>query len=99
MVRLHLKALLKMPNVATKPRAVDDVFEHQFTHQSSSIAFKLPLMAPPAISNMKVAIDTSSPYATSSPRFSQQVHNIHLNCKIDHENAIFFLSFAVVTPL
>ncbi|KAF9150881.1 hypothetical protein BG015_007305 [Linnemannia schmuckeri] len=66
------EALLKMPNVATKPRAIDDVFDHQFAHQASSIAFKLPLVAPPAISNMKVAVDTSSPYTTSTPRFSQQ---------------------------
>ncbi|KAF9544150.1 hypothetical protein EC957_012366 [Mortierella hygrophila] len=66
------EALLKMPNVATKPRAVDDVFDHQSTHLSSPIAFKLPLVAPPAISNMKVAIDTSSPYAATSQRFSQQ---------------------------
>ncbi|KAF9120772.1 hypothetical protein BGW39_011111 [Mortierella sp. 14UC] len=66
------EALLKMPNVATKPRAVDDAFDSRLTDHSSSIACKLPSVASPAISNMKISVDTSSPYATSSPRFSQQ---------------------------
>ncbi|KAF9902821.1 hypothetical protein EC991_004518 [Linnemannia zychae] len=66
------EALLKMPNVATKPRAVDDIYDSRLTDLTSSIACKLPAVAPPAISNMKMSIDTSSPYATSSPRFSQQ---------------------------
>ncbi|KAG0353282.1 hypothetical protein BGX24_007296, partial [Mortierella sp. AD032] len=66
------EALLKMPNVATKPRAIDDVFDIRLTDLSSAVSCKLPLVASPAISNMKISVDAFSPYATSSPRFSQQ---------------------------
>ncbi|KAG0272502.1 hypothetical protein BGZ95_011748 [Linnemannia exigua] len=66
------EALLKMPNVATKPRAIDDVFDIHLTDLSSAVSCKLPLVASPAISNSKISVDSSSPYATSSPRFSQQ---------------------------
>ncbi|KAF9099183.1 hypothetical protein BGX29_007260 [Mortierella sp. GBA35] len=71
------ETLLKMPNVATKPRAVDDIFDYPLAsgHPDTcptAVAFRLPLVAPPAISNLKISVDASSPCATSSPRFSQQ---------------------------
>ncbi|KAF9918878.1 hypothetical protein FBU30_011238 [Linnemannia zychae] len=66
------EALLKMPNVATKPRAVDDAFEDQLSTSPSTIICKLPTVSPPTISNIKVTVDSPNPYATSSPRFSQQ---------------------------
>ncbi|KAF9962925.1 hypothetical protein BGZ65_007161, partial [Modicella reniformis] len=68
------ESLLKMPNVATKPRSVDEILELESTPESSSprqTICKLPSIAPAPFTNFKVSMNTVLT-GLSSPSFSSQ---------------------------
>ncbi|KAG0359996.1 hypothetical protein BC939DRAFT_452292 [Gamsiella multidivaricata] len=62
------EALMKMPNIATKSRSVDDIFELQ----STAVSCKLPSTAPTPHSNLKVSMDSVGCLSSLSPSFTSQ---------------------------
>ncbi|KAF9350179.1 hypothetical protein BGX26_011603 [Mortierella sp. AD094] len=67
------EAILKMPNVATKPRSVVEIFEPESSeHSNTKVICRLPAVAPAPHSNLKVSMDIPSRSISSSPSFSNQ---------------------------
>ncbi|KAG0041039.1 hypothetical protein BGZ82_000018 [Podila clonocystis] len=58
------ESLLKMPDIATKPRSVDDILE--IISATKSITCKLPPARPTSFSNTKLVADSSVPASPSS---------------------------------
>ncbi|KAG0342935.1 hypothetical protein BG000_011509 [Podila horticola] len=59
-----IRSLLKMPDIATKPRSVDDILE--IISATKSITCKLPPARPTSFSNTKMVTDSSVPASPSS---------------------------------
>ncbi|KFH70765.1 hypothetical protein MVEG_03613 [Podila verticillata NRRL 6337] len=59
---------LKMPDIATKPRSVDDILE--IISATKSITCKLPPARPTSFSNMKLVTDSVPASPSSSPSLS-----------------------------
>ncbi|KAF9111766.1 hypothetical protein BGX27_004452 [Mortierella sp. AM989] len=65
------EAILKMPNVATKPRSVEEILELAENDTPSGVVCRLPSVAHAPHSNLKVSMDVTSRF-TSSPSFPSQ---------------------------
>lgn len=67
---------LKMPDIATKPRSVDDILE--IISATKSITCKLPPARPTSFSNTKLVTDSvpASPSSSPSLSLSSQVKSI-----------------------
>ncbi|KAF9171933.1 hypothetical protein BGX21_011106 [Mortierella sp. AD011] len=67
------EAILKMPNVATKPRSFEEIFEPEsLDHSNIKVICRLPTVAPTPHSNHKVSMDIPNRSISSSPSFSNQ---------------------------
>ncbi|KAF9182911.1 hypothetical protein BGZ51_004355 [Haplosporangium sp. Z 767] len=60
------EAILKMPNVTTKPRSIDDIPDFASPEAAAAVC-KLPSAAPSAFSNVKVSMDQGSSFSGQRP--------------------------------
>ncbi|KAF9432088.1 hypothetical protein BGZ76_011272 [Entomortierella beljakovae] len=68
------EAILKMPNVATKPRSVEEIFDLELAENPSAhnVVCRLPSIAPGQYTNTRISLDITNRSVSSSPNFSSQ---------------------------